>query len=167
VLRPVLPMIDVFANYFWRYQLKGLPVQLLVLIYSIGFVIAYGAMVFLSRPSGSARSALPLLRPLTAMVSPLLGLIFVGIAYYCPICSTKPDWCEVAIVGVPFPSSSFGMDLPDVGPRTQETDSCGDFFMRDRHVKLNASSVGNFLVGILALPLVLACTSSRLSRRYS
>jgi hypothetical protein len=46
-------------------------------------------------------------------------------------------------------------DWPDVGPRTEQSDSCGEFFEHPNRVQLNAATVVNFLIGLLAVPLIL------------
>src|SRR5213075_13720 len=116
----------IFSTYFWRHQVGEFSPLYLLLVFALGYTATL--MVFKLKATNIGRWRIAL--PIVAMASPFIGLIFASTTYYCPICSAKPfqagtiqvDWCEVAIVGMPFPSRFFGIDLANVGPRTRMTD---------------------------------------------
>ena len=140
---------EIFDRHFWN-QYEAIH---FVSFYMLGYcAIAIGSRFWPSKGGG-----VWIIRPILALVPPLLALAFVSTAYFCPVCSnpTYPVGCEIGVSGVPFPSRHFPINLSYIGPPTQSTDSCGEWSNEPYgYVELNTATLGNFLLGLGVLPLL-------------
>ncbi len=118
------------------------PGLFVLLHYALGWV----AVLFVRwvGPTRGVRSA-----PFAAALAPLLGLVLVNVEYPCFGCTPKPDWCEVSMLGIPFPQSILQQD-PE-SPKLY--DVCG---MRYMHRLSEVAAVGDYAVGVVAVPLLIA-----------
>src|SRR5262245_33593945 len=127
-----LVRVEIFHGYFWT-QFETIH---FLSLYLVGFC---------AMPIGFILAALTsddwlIMRPILALVPPLVALALVSTTYFCPVCSNAPglpDWCEVGVTGVPFPSRYFPADDPDIGPPTEWNHSCGEWTNKPyRHIEL-------------------------------
>jgi hypothetical protein len=148
--------VETLSPYFWRVQMIQASFAQLVSLWAVGYVAAKVTFRLTGCNLGRWNAAVPVV----GILSVFVGFILVDTYYYCPVCRIPPGipaWCEVGIAGVPIPSRLFIYDWPDVGPRTEWSDSCGEFSEPPAgRVQLNPATVANFVIGIVALPLILA-----------
>jgi len=138
---------QIFSSYFWR----RFDFSSLFLLYALGY--CFIAAGFLMAPPEIRRWRS--IRPLVAIAPPFLATFLVSTTYFCPVCHspTNPSWCEIAIMGFPFPARITPTDLSEWGPRTERTDSCGEWsFSPHDDVPRNLATGANALVGLTAIP---------------
>jgi hypothetical protein len=155
--------LELISPYFWHVQMIQASFAQLVLLWAVGYVAAKVVFRATRCNLGRWNAAVPVI----GIASAFVGLILVSTVYYCPVCRTTlpvPAWCEVGILGAPIPARFFIYDRPDVGPRTEMSDSCDMTGSKDQ-VRLNSATVANFVIGVVAVPLVLALPLKIWSRK--
>jgi hypothetical protein len=155
--------LRLISPYFWHVQMIQASFTQLVLLWAVGYVAAKVVFTVTGCNLGRWNAAVPGI----GIVSTFVGLILVSTYYYCPVCRTPPGipaWCEVGIAGAPIPSRFFLHDRPDVGEHL--SDSCGGFTqMPPSRVRLNSATVANYVIAVMALPLIIALPLKICSRK--
>jgi hypothetical protein len=141
---------QIFSAYFWR-QFDS---SSLFLLYALGYSLIWVGYWVAPLEISRWRT----MRPFLAFVPPFLAIGLASTTYVCPVCHspTSPRWCEVAVMGIPFPARITPTDLSKWGPPTEWTDSCGEWsFSPYDKVPHNLATAANTVVGLAAVPVLL------------
>ncbi len=115
-------------------------------------LLGYGALSVVRRVV--ATNAFDRVIPLLAatFMAPMLGLILMSMSYPCVACAAEPEWCEVVVVGVPFPNSVHQHDRGE----PPIYDVCGYVIVEPEWFGSwlrNAAYIADFGVGLFGVPL--------------
>jgi len=150
---------QIFSTYFW----EQFDASSLFLLYALGYCLV--TIGFWMAPVEITRWRT--IRPLLAFAPPLLATGLASTTYVCPVChsASYSKWCEIGVMGIPFPARITPVDLDNWGPRTEETDSCGEWsFSPYDQVPHNVATLANTLVGLSAMPALLGYLRVRRKR---